>query len=119
MATTHSGHDFGRCELRQAALQRPFRVEPLPLRQTLPDLQRRQMRSPDHSLKNGVLQTRHGLVLGSAGRSGSGFVWSCVTASSVQVAGLAGETPKWQVDRDGLRRDPQFRLPRQAFRRSV
>jgi hypothetical protein len=43
------------------------------------------MRSPDHWLWNGVLQTRHGLVFGSVYRSGSGLVWSYVTILSIQV----------------------------------
>ena len=47
-----------------------------PLLQALPDLQRRQTRSPAHALSKGVLQTRHGLVFGGAAVSDCGFVLS-------------------------------------------
>jgi hypothetical protein len=52
-----------------------------PLRHAAVDLHRRQMRSPAHSLRNGDLQTRHGLVLGSVSRTEVGFLWSSSIAS--------------------------------------
>ena len=48
------------------------------------------MRSPDHSLRNGDLQTRHGLVLGVLSRSEPGFLWSSSIDALAKKPGGSG-----------------------------
>ena len=70
------GAGHARPDWRDALLsrQRSLRVARLLARQILAVLQRRQVRSPDHWLLNGVLQRGHGRVFGSSACSGSGAV---------------------------------------------
>jgi hypothetical protein len=48
------------------------------------------MRSPAHSLRNGDLQTRHGLVLGVLSRSEPGFLWSSSIDALAKKPGGSG-----------------------------
>jgi hypothetical protein len=73
----------------------------MPLLQFFPDLQRRQMRSPDHSLWNGALQTRHGLVLDAD------FDFALWVIGTLDAAVLASVSPyvrrnEWRTNKGRL-----------------
>ena len=76
------------------------------------------MRSPAHSLTNGDLQTRHGLVLGSVWRAASGFLLSStIDTLAKEPGGFQKRLGVWHAGASEKRACPTTREPRRQVAR--